>query len=320
MLSLKVQFSEKPHFEVCSVKLSAFLLGPYNARRYFMKSNKNELFVPPGHFYSPITDPAEAEMHIEKSASSDLLVHGVSIDDQLMQLNWDILSAAAEDIPFTDHEVDEHRYYYYNDQFSYGDACIYYAYLKALRPRRVVEIGSGYTSALALDTINMHRDLSGPDTQLTFVEPYPQRLKGLMREEDNARVTLIEDKVQHVDLEIFESLQANDILFIDSSHVAKTGSDVCFEIFEILPRLRPGVFVAIHDMFYPFEYSKRWAVDESRSWNEVYLIRALLMYSNKFSIEFFNHYFALKFPDLAYAKCPTFMQNCGGSLWLKVNE
>lgn len=281
-----------------------------------MKSKKIEFFVPPGHFYSPITDPAEAASHLNKLADSDPIIQGVNIDDELMKSNWSVLSEAAQDIPFPDHNDGAHRYYYYNDQFSYGDACVYYAYLKTLKPQRVVEIGSGYTSALALDSLNMFKQ----STQLTFIEPYPQRLNKLMREEDKGRVTLIEDKVQHVDLSLFERLQENDILFIDSSHVAKTGSDVCFEIFEILPRLRPGVFIAIHDMFYPFEYSNRWAVDEARSWNEVYMIRALLMYSNKFSIEFFNHYFALKFPELAHAQSPTFMQNCGGSLWLKVNE
>lgn len=280
-----------------------------------MTDNK-EFFVPPGHFYSPITDPSEAESHIDKVWQTDGPVRGINFNDELMKANWEKLSKASKGIPFSDNKCSDYRYYFQNDQFSYGDACIYYSYLKVLNPKRIVEIGSGFSSALALDVCSIYQK----ETLLTFIEPYPQRLKMLVKDLDRSRITLIEEKVQNVDFSVFDALRENDILFIDSSHVAKTGSDVCFEIFELLPRLHPGVHVLIHDMFYPFEYPKRWAVDEGRSWNELYLVRALLMYNNRFSIEFFNHYFALNFPDLANAGCPTFMKNCGGSLWLKVND
>jgi len=286
------------------------------SRYISMTDNNQELFVPQGHFYSPITDADEAKAHIDKIWEVNGPIHGINFDDTLMRKNWDTLSTAAMDIPFSDTACDAYRYHYQNDQFSYGDACMYYAYLKVLNPKTVIEIGSGYSSALALDFCG----LFDRETQLTFIEPYPQRLEMLLEPEDKSRIRVIEDKVQNVEFSVFEALQENDILFIDSSHVAKTGSDVCYEIFEILPRLRPGVFILIHDMFYPFEYPQRWAVEEGRSWNEAYLIRALLMHSDRFSIEFFNHYFALKFPDLTNAKCPTFMKNCGGSLWLKVND
>ncbi len=276
----------------------------------------NTLFVPPGHFYSPITDMREAEKHIQQLTENNRPVLGITLDDTLIQNNWQKLSKAAKDIPFFATKSEEFRYYYDNDQFSYGDACTYYAYLKTLKPKHVVEIGSGYSSALALDTC----ELLNLDTHLTFIEPYPTRLNMLLKSGDAKKTTLIEDKVQNVDLAVFERLQENDILFIDSSHVAKTGSDVCFEIFEILPRLNPGVHVIIHDMFYPFEYPARWAVEESRSWNELYLIRAFLMNNAGVSIEFFNHYFALKFPDLAAQKSEVFMKNCGGSLWLKIHK
>ncbi len=277
-------------------------------------SEYKDAFAPPGHFYSPITDAHEAELHLDRVRERDGPLLGINLNDDLIQNNWNVLSNAAADIPFTERANEQLRYYYLNDQFSFGDACTYYAQLKSLRPSKIIEIGSGYSSALALDTCEI-LDL---DTNLIFIEPYPQRLNNLLRKSDTQRVTLIEDKVQNVDLSVFEELQENDILFIDSSHVAKTGSDVCFEVFEIIPRLNSGVYIMIHDMFYPFEYSKRWSIDEGRSWNELYLIRALLMYNQKLSIEFFNHYFALKFPELAHSKCPLFMKNCGGSLWLKV--
>lgn len=277
--------------------------------------SSDELFVPHGHFYSPIADREEASIHLKKIEQGKNNVLGIDFDDKAMKSLWGSLCKAGKDIPFKDKKDKKNRYYYVNDQFSYGDAFVYYSQLKLLNPNRVIEIGSGYSSALALDV----RENFKLDTKLTFIEPYPTRLNSLLKKSDKSAVSIIEKKVQEVDPKIFEELEEDDILFIDSSHVAKTGSDVCFEIFEILPRLKSGVKVIIHDMFYPFEYPRAWAVDQNRSWNELYFIRAFLMHNSKFSIEFFNHYFALKFPDVAKSKSSLFMKNPGGSLWLKVN-
>ena len=93
-------------------------------------------------------------------------------------------------------------------------------------------------------------------------------------------------------MSVFDELNEGDILFIDSTHVLRTGSDVCFELFEVLPRLAPGVLVHFHDIFWPFEYPRAWVVDENRSWNELYAIRAFLMNNSDWHIIFFNHYFA----------------------------
>jgi hypothetical protein len=106
-------------------------------------------------------------------------------------------------------------------------------------------------------------------------------------------------------------------LFIDSSHVAKTASDVNFEIFELLPRLKPSVIVHFHDIFYPFEYPHGWIFDIRRSWNEIYFLRAFLMYNSAFEILFFNDYFACKFPHLTEHGPSHFRQNPGGGLWLR---
>jgi len=275
-----------------------------------------KLFVPLGHFYSPISDRDDAAAHIKRIWNDDRPVLGIDFDDKAMQAYWNKLSNAMNDIPFSDHDNTQHRYFYLNDQFSYGDACVYFAQLKLLRPKKVIEIGSGYSSALAIDVRELHQ----LDTELIFIEPYPTRLKGLLKKTDKKHIQIIQKKVQHVNPEMFETLQKNDILFIDSSHVAKTGSDVCFEIFEILPRLKPGVNVIIHDMFYPFEYPHSWAVEENRSWNEAYIVRAFLMHNPRYSVKFFNHYFGLKFSDQATKQFPLFMKNPGGSLWLKVND
>ena len=116
-------------------------------------------------------------------------------------------------------------------------------------------------------------------------------------------------------------LEVNDILFIDSSHVVKTGSDVHFELTELIPRLRPGVVVHFHDIFYPFEYPKAWVLDINRSWNEIYFLHVFLMYNSAFGIEFFNTFFARNYPDIVRASIPAhadkFLLNPGGGLWLR---
>src|SRR5262249_36932105 len=143
-------------------------------------------------------------------------------------------------------------------------------------------------SACTIDTVE--RFLSH-ECELTFIEPYPALLRTLFGG-IVPRAEVIEKPVQEVPLSVFESLQANDILFIDSTHVMSTGSDVCFELLEILPRLAPGVLVHFHDMFWPFEYPRPWAVDENRSWNELYAVRAFLIGNRTWHVVLFNDYMA----------------------------
>src|SRR5690606_22964232 len=112
----------------------------------------------------------------------------------------------------------------------------------------------------------------------------------------------------------FDRLEADDILFIDSTHVAKTGSDVNYILFEILPRLKSGVLIHFHDVFYPFEYPRDW-VFAGRNWNEDYLLRAFLMYNPAFEIILFSHYLHKHHPD-AFAAIPLCYNNRGGNLWI----
>jgi hypothetical protein len=133
---------------------------------------------------------------------------------------------------------------------------------------------------------------------------------------DSPRVQIINKPVQTIDIELFDVLDENDILFIDSTHVAKTGSDVNFELFEILPRLRRGVIVHIHDIHYPFEYPREWVIERNYSWNEVYVVRAFLMYNNSFEVLFFNDQFGQLCSDRVARDAPAMSKNYGSGLWL----
>ena len=157
----------------------------------------------------------------------------------------------------------------------------------------------------------------GLDTDLTFIEPNVERLHGLLRPNDIGRTKILRQRLQDVDVELFRMLERDDILFIDSTHVAKTGSDVVHYITKILPALNCGVIIHIHDVFYPFEYPEEWVLDENRSWNEIYMVYAFLANNRDYEIEFFNSFMGREYSRKMEECLPIFMVNPGGSLWLR---
>lgn len=267
-----------------------------------------------GHFYSPYPDAAFVERHkariFDRQATS---VPGIElrVADQLALL--ETLAATRGEMPFKDDRSAGLRYYFRNPEYSYADALVLYSMLRHVRPRRVIEIGSGFSSAVMLDTNDLF--LAGR-IALTFIEPYPRRLFSLLRDADRKHCEIIVDAVQNVPLERFAALEAGDLLFVDSSHVAKTGSDVVHLFGEVLPRLAKGVLVHFHDIFWPFEYPEEW-IREGRAWNEAYVLRAFLQFNPTFRIVLFNSYLGLHHREAVERHLPLFLQNTGGSLWLE---
>ncbi|MCB1405158.1 MAG: class I SAM-dependent methyltransferase [Rhodobacteraceae bacterium] len=275
-----------------------------------------KIFVPPGHFYSPVSSDADNAIALENARREAMgSLPGISIDDAAMVALWRKFCGVIDDMPFQEEAgADTRRYHYANKMFPRGDACAYYGMIRTFKPNRIIEIGSGHSSAFALDV----QETTGFPNALTFIEPYPKRLKSLMREADKSAVTLIEDFVQNVPLERFDALEANDILFVDSSHVVKPGSDVCYEVFQILPRLKPGVIIHFHDCFWPFEYPEPWLIRDNRSWNELYLLRAFLQFNPAFEILFFNSYFFQRHRDVVNGPAAqAILARPGGGLWLR---
>ena len=137
-----------------------------------------------------------------------------------------------------------------------------------------------------------------------------------MRPGDATKVTVIPTPLQDVPLSLFATLESGDVLFIDSTHVVKTGSDVVWLYNEVLPSINAGVHIHIHDMFYPFEYPKPW-VFEGRAWSEAYLVRSFLAFNPDFEIDLFNDWFAKFHRERIARELPIMLQNTGGALWLK---
>jgi hypothetical protein len=274
-----------------------------------------KLYAPPGHFYSPIVNTAELTSVIpEIRPGVEVRLADVRIDLGAMEQFWHRLLPILRGTPFTVERSADRRYYFDNPAFSFADSMMLRAMILHFRPRRIVEVGSGYSSACALDTTFDEAKL---DCDIVFVEPYPELLRQLMRVGDERRVTIVPQPVQRVPIELFERLRAGDILFIDSTHVVKTGSDVVHELSKILPILAPGVVVHFHDVFYPFEYGYEWAIAQNRSWNEIYALRAFLAFNSRFEVIFFNDMFGQLRRELVAQTAPDFLRNTGGSIWLQ---
>jgi hypothetical protein len=185
--------------------------------------------------------------------------------------------------------------------------------LRHLEPNKLIEVGSGASSCVTLDTNEL---FLGNEVNCTFIEPFPAFLKSLIKDTDKSNVRIIDSKLQDVPLNLFKELQENDILFIDSTHVSKFNSDVNYILHEILPVLSNGVYIHFHDIFFPFEYPKEWLLN-GMAWNEQYILRAFLEYNNHFKIILFNTYLETIYQEKLKERFPLLFKNTGGSIWIK---
>lgn len=196
-----------------------------------------------------------------------------------------------------------------NSYFSVPDAKALYCFLRHFRPQKVIEVGSGY-STFIMSLGSQHNQSEGFPTVITTVDPEPRADIWLLGE----NVHIVQQPIQAMDKNEFLSLQANDILFIDSSHVVKLGGDVLREILEILPILQPGVIVHFHDIFLPDEYPRSWVVEEKRFWTEQYLLHAFLIFNSDYEILWASHFMH----QMATIKVEACLGSSGGaSFWIR---
>lgn len=275
---------------------------------------KDLRFVPPGHFYSPIPSLDEIkrdESIIFGNITRNIIGLELYEVEQLKLLEQFV--AYYEEMPFQSEKREGLRYYFENPAYSYSDAILLHCMIRHLKPKRIIEVGSGFSSCMTLDTNEL---FFGGSITTTFIEPYPELLMSLIKNMDKNTIKIIPTRLQDVDLSEFEALQANDILFIDSTHVSKINSDVNRIFFDILPRLSSGVHIHFHDIFYPFEYPKSW-VYEGRAWNEMYVLRAFLQNNSAFRVVLMNTFMEHFHESLFQKKMPLCLKNTGGSIWIR---
>jgi hypothetical protein len=276
-----------------------------------LKTHVTTAAHPPGHYYSTIPSTHEVSLSLKNKRSDTL--DGISTNDAgQIELLKQIAARRHLIQPISVAKEAGKRYFSSNDQYGSGDAIVLSLMLNHIKPRRVVEIGSGFTSALMLDFNEFSR--AQDPISFTFIEPYPDRLQSLLIGNESA--SIIKDYVQNVSLSVFDSLTEGDVLVIDCSHVSKVNSDVNHIYHKIIPRLNRGVWVHIHDMFFDFEYPAEW-LQSGIYWNEQYLVRSFLQYNSEWIIEFFSDYLHKKHRDIMQQLLPEYPGNGGGQLWIR---
>jgi hypothetical protein len=280
--------------------------GSWTALRRSVRNVRSVLRNPPlatpGHYYSPLTTEADG-------------VRALSwIEDERAPVGIDIdlgeTALLAEQLAPMWQDLAQDERYRCDTMYGLADAAVYHSMLRHFRPTQVLEVGSGFSTAVALDTI----DAFDLDCRLTCVEPNTGRLEALVRPSDD--VVVIRGMVQEVPLETFDVLGDGDFLFIDSTHVVKAGSDVVWTTLRVLPRMKAGVIVHIHDMFWPLEYQDKWLL-QRRDWNEIYLIHAFLSGNADWKALLFNDEVWANHPDLVRNALPEAIGSRPGGLWLE---
>jgi hypothetical protein len=277
-------------------------------RELFQDWERHGFHVTPAHFNQPIPDTQSLPETLW-SRPSELV--GIDMNERAQLNLLRSFSKFRDEFqrfpagPSAEHD----RFYLGNRLFDGVDALVAYCMVRHFQPRLVIEVGSGFSS-LALGQAAAKNGCA----PLVCIEPFPREF---LRKGFPGLQTLIEKNVQQIDLEFFSQLESSDMLFIDSSHTVKIGGDVNYLFLEVLPRLKPGVIVHVHDIFLPFEYRRDWVLDEFRFWTEQYLLQAFLTLNSQFEVLLGNYYLTRYHEQDLKAVFPDLHRWIGGSFWMR---
>jgi Methyltransferase domain len=264
--------------------------------------------VTPVHRYGPVPDtreltpevwsrpPEPPGLDMNRSGQLDLLGKLAQYGEELEALQRSAAGAGIDEALV-------------RGSFGGTDAFVYYSMIRHFRPARVTEIGGGFSSRLAAHAAQVNGGTElvcvdiEPDESLTVDFPGPTRI--------------VAARVQDLDAATFDALGENDILFIDSSHVVRTGGDVNYLFLDVLPRLRPGVIVHVHDVFLPHDYPMEWVLFDHRFWSEQYLLQAFLAFNAEYEVLLANSYLDTIAPAALRRAFPASPWWGGGSFWIR---
>jgi hypothetical protein len=266
--------------------------------------------IRPIHYYEPLPD--------FRSITKEQINR--KRDYAALDFNWEAQLGLLNDLATYRDELREldrpnaDRFNFQNGYFDGFDAAVYYSLIRYLKPRQVIEVGAGYSTRIAQKALERNR-VEGSEGKLTCIEPNPEpRLTNTRFDFD-----LIKKPVQEIEVDFFSSLEANDILFIDSTHTVKFGSDVCYEFLDILPKLSPDVWVHVHDIFFPHDYPPEWLLEKRLALNEQYLLEAFLAFNVDFAVRLSNRWICLDHGEIAAQLWSTDRtgNSCSSSFWMK---
>jgi len=273
--------------------------------------------VTPVHYYQPIPDTRALTDSVWEGRSE---LVGVDLNQSAQLKLLDEFSAGwkqeYEKFPRSKEHVQHSQFYMDNSAFTSVDAEVLYCMIRMFKPRKIIEIGSGYSTLLSAQAILRNKAEIGLSCELLACDPYPSEflVKGFP-----GLAGVVQKRVEEIPLSFFASLVENDILFIDSSHVLKIGGDVQFEFLEILPRLANGVLVHVHDIFLPAEYLKEWVKHDREFFSEQYLLQAFLTFNKSFRVLWAASYMHLNHPEKLEAAFCSYerTQRWPGSFWIQ---
>ena len=273
------------------------------------------IHVTRNHFYEPVPDTRTIKNSLW-DAPSELAGIDIKEDKQVELLNnfSSTYSNEYENIPRNKTDI-PYEYFVANKTFVAVDGEVLYCMVRSFKPSKIYEIGSGFSTYLSAKALLKNEQENGIHSELVAIEPYPNDI--LQKGFPGLKKLEIKN-VQDVKVNYFKELKENDILFIDSSHVLKMGSDVKYEFFEILPRLNKGVIIHFHDIFLPYDYPKEWVMKDHIFWNEQYLLQAFLAFNDTFEILWAGSYMHVRHSDMLKEAFSSYNdKGWPGSFWIR---
>ena len=266
------------------------------------------------YYYEPLFN----SNYLKKSLRNDRELPGIDFnrEEQLDLLKKFNYNSELLLFPLESHQQNSKLEFYYNNQsFMSGDAEFLYNIIRYFQPQKIIEIGSGMSTLMTLNAIRRNEmENSDYNCEIICIEPYGA---SWLKDTD---VKLKRTLVENLDKSIFSQLSKNDILFIDSSHIIRPQGDVLFEYLEVLPILKEGVIVHIHDIFTPKDYLNEWIIDQVLFWNEQYLLEAFMSHNSDYKIIAALNFLTHHYPDEISSCCPVLKNQISyrepGSFWL----
>ncbi|MBN1384729.1 MAG: class I SAM-dependent methyltransferase [Elusimicrobia bacterium] len=271
--------------------------------------------ITPVHYYEPVPNTRELNDELWDVLSE---LPGIDINDQrqveLLTMFSSKYAVEYNSLP-AEKTLINYEYYVNNKSFGSVEGEILYSMIRHFRPRKIYEIGSGFSTMLSAQALLENEKEDGHKTELIAFDPFPN---DIIKKGFPGLSKLETKRIQDVDWAFFKTLNESDILFIDSSHVLKIGSDVKYEYLELLPRLNKGVIIHCHDIFLPAEYLKTWVMKDGYFWTEQYLLQAFLAFNDTFRILWAASYMHLNHPDLLKEAFNSYSEKeWPSSFWLK---
>ena len=265
------------------------------------------------HYYQPLIKP---KAHLKVTLRQDRNLPGIDFNVKTQLEVLESFHFRQELLAYPiESKNDPLLFHYNNGSFASGDAEYLYSAIRHFKPSRIVEIGSGHSTLIAIEAIKKNKaDDPGYSSDHTCIEPYEQP----WLERTSAKI--IRKKVEDIDINFFQSLTKNDILFIDSSHIIRPQGDVLFEFQNILPMLNAGVLVHVHDIFTPKDYLDSWVFKDHKLWNEQYLLEAFLTLNPHYEIIGALNFLLHHHRELVESKFPILAQQKyrePGSFWMR---